>query len=509
MSATGESMQPNSGTSLQATGEGQSSALEAGRSRSHSLNSLSNLARSLREPVAKSDDEEDSDEPQPKPRTGTFISSWSVLANTILGVGMLALPWATAQVGWIFAGILLASAAFFANCSLYLLACVAEEMGGENTTFYSVCTVVAPKLRHFVDFAIVVKCFGVATSYLQVIGQNLVPLLNPEPEDKLVVRFLVILVAVALVSPIAYRRRIGKTKFTNWLSLSGIMYVWILLLSYSIGNLCGSVSVYKQEGSSMGERTSFGPIGVIDILTTVPVFIFSFTCHQNMFPVANEIQDPSTKKLGYVASSAILTAVGAYSTVMFFGYAVFGRSIKENYLQAMLPHEPDAPSPLFIVKTGVIGGDILMSVSNALSFPLQSHPCRRSLTVLLSSCLGSTYEYPQVGERWMRRVLTTLILVGTITVATFVDDLGIVFSIVGTVGSNTICYIMPGFLYIQTFRGKPGTSQLVLRLATAQFIIGCFVLPTCLFSIFYKAGHGQDSSSTTITTTIAKMAAIA
>jgi len=196
-----------------------------------------------------------------------------------------------------------------------------------------------------------------------------------------------------------------------------------------------------------------------------------------MFPVANEITDPSVRRLSAVASSAVLTAMVAYGACIVFGYAVFGREIKENYLLA-LPQS--APVNL---------GSILMSLCNGLSLPLQSHPCRRSLTVLVSSCMGVTYEYPQVGERWLRRLLTTIILVGTLGVATVVNDLGIVFEIVGTVGSNTICYIMPAYLYIQTFRGKQGTSSLKLRLAYLQLCIGCLVLPTCLFSIFYKALH--------------------
>merc|ERR1711988_1122504 len=100
------------------------------------------------------------------------------------------------------------------------------------------------------------------------------------------------------------------------------------------------------------------------------------------------------------------------------------------------------------------------------------HPCRRSMIVLLKSCTGVSYEYPQVGERWLRRFLTTLILVGAIGVATAVDDLGIVFEIVGTVGSNTICYIMPAYLYVQTFRGKSEGSRLTLRLAVIQLCVG-------------------------------------
>merc|ERR1719375_2440683 len=299
---------------------------------------------------------------------------------------------------------------------------------------------------------------------------------KPSKQDELLVRFLVILVSVLTVAPVAYRRRIGKTRFTNWLSLSGIMFVWGLLMFYCFGNLIADVQIPHQKGDSIGDRTSAGPKSAVDVLTTLPVFIFCFTCHQNMFPVANEIQNPSIRRLGLVGASAVVTAVSLYGACIVLGYSVFGHDTKDNFLLALPQND--------VVRAG----GILMALSNALSFPLQSHPCRKSLTVLFTSC-GVSYEYPQVGERWLRRLLTTIIILGTVTVSTLVKDLGIVFEIVGTVGSNTICYIMPAILYIYTFSGKADSSKLRFRLAILQLCIGLIVLPTCLFSIFWKAAH--------------------
>lgn len=436
------------------------------------VSTMSSLSQALAQHVEDSDEESDS---VPKQRTGTFLSSWSVLANTILGVGMLALPWAAAQVGWILAGIFLLVAAFFANFSLHLLACIALELGGEDTTFYSVCQVVAPRMRFLVDIAIVVKCFGVATSYLQVIGQTAIQVFHPAKRDYLVFRFLVISLSVLIVSPVCFRRRIGNTRFTNWLALAGILYVWVLLMVCCVGNLFFKMPLEHQQGMTIVDRTAVAPRNVVEVFTTIPVFIFSFTCHQNLFPIANEIKDPSSRRIGCVAMSAVLTAVALYGACIVFGYSTFGSTIQQNFLLG-LPQ-----------GTLVSIGGLLMATSNALSFPLQSHPCRRSLIVLLNSCTGKPYEYPQVGERLMRRLLTAVILAGAVCTATVVNDLGIVFEIVGTVGSNTICYIMPALLYIHTFRGKVSASGLTLRLAVLQLCVGLLVLPTCLFSIFYKA----------------------
>lgn len=407
------------------------------------------------------------------PRTGTFLSSWSVLANTILGIGLLGLPWAAAQVGWILSFVLLGAAAFWANFSLYLLSCVALEVGGRTTTFYSVCTTVAPHLRLFVDMAIAVKCFGVATSYLLVVAQTLLPMLDPCPKDMKVMRGLTIMACVLLVAPVCARRRLGKSTMTNWIALSCIFYVWCLFMVKSF------VKATDSGDASDDVTTSMGPVGAINVLSTVPVYIFAFTCHQNMFPITNEIKDPSPRKLGGVATAAVSTALALYVAAATLGYAVYGSTVKENFLLAL----PDGPL--------VTAGRFFMAISNVLSFPLQCHPCRRSLTVLIGRVTGESYEYPEKGERMLRRYLTCAICIGTVIVATFVDDMGMVFSIIGTVGSNTICLIMPAYLYIKTFESNESSSVIMISMAKLQLLIGLIVLPSGLFSIFWKAIHGS------------------
>lgn len=434
---------------------------------------LNGFARSVLEQGASSD--EDSPKNEPKVRSGNFSSSWSVLTKTILGVGMLTVPWAAAHIGWIMAGVLLLGAGAFATLALHLLACVAIELGGEDTTFYSACARVAPQMRFFVEIAIAVKCLGVATSYLQVTGALVVSVIDPPEEEKFIAKFLVILAAVICMCPICFRRRIGKTGFTNWIALAGIVYVWILLVSYGAGNLFGSLTIPGQVGNTVLERTSMFPPGsIIDIITTIPVFIFSFTCHQNMFPIANEITEPSVDRLTSVALASVSTGVGIYGSCIIFGYAAFGADIDSNFLEALPP------------SVYVTAGKVFFAIASALSFPLQTHPCRRSLSVLLKTALKKTFEYPQRGERLMRRGLTFLILIAIMTFATIVDDLGLIFELVGAIGSNTMCYIMPTYLYIKTFWGKPHASWLMMRLALLQFTFGILLIPACLFSIFYK-----------------------
>lgn len=53
---------------------------------------------------------------------------------------------------------------------LYFLARSAEKVGGRNASFSSLSKLTWPKLGIFFDAAIAIKCFGVAISYLIILG---------------------------------------------------------------------------------------------------------------------------------------------------------------------------------------------------------------------------------------------------------------------------------------------------------------------------------------------------
>lgn len=66
---------------------------------------------------------------------------------------------------------------------LYFLSQCAEKVGGRNTSFASLSKLTWPRLGVFFDIAIAVKCFGVAVSYLIIIG-DLMPQVKEIREGK-------------------------------------------------------------------------------------------------------------------------------------------------------------------------------------------------------------------------------------------------------------------------------------------------------------------------------------
>jgi amino acid permease len=62
----------------------------------------------------------------------------------------------------------------------------------------------------------------------------------------------------------------------------------------------------------------------------LPIFVFAFTCHQNIFAVYNELIDNSPKEVTKVVQISIGTALGVYQTIGILGYLTFGTNVQSN-----------------------------------------------------------------------------------------------------------------------------------------------------------------------------------
>merc|ERR1712232_532263 len=83
---------------------------------------------------------------------------------------MLGIPRAFSVAGFALGTVLII---FFGACSAFgchLLACSARKVGRVPCSFYSVSNAVVPRWTWLVDGAVAIKCFGVAISYLIIVG---------------------------------------------------------------------------------------------------------------------------------------------------------------------------------------------------------------------------------------------------------------------------------------------------------------------------------------------------
>ncbi|KAI8889383.1 hypothetical protein K501DRAFT_238695 [Backusella circina FSU 941] len=384
------------------------------------------------------------------------IASTSInLSNTILGTGMLAMPAALASVGLIPGIMMIMYAGLTSALGLYFLARCAEKVGGRNTSFASLSKLTWPRLGVFFDIAIAVKCFGVAVSYLIIIGdlmpQVLLSFFNNVDELYMDRRFWITIAMVTIVAPLSFLRRLDSLKYTSIVALVAVVYLVTIVVYHFIS-------------------PNFPPAEEIEyftfstkVLGKLPVFIFAFTCHQNIFSVYNELRDNSEKSVLRVIGLSIGSAAFIYELVAVLGYISFGKSVKGNIIL-------EYPQSYFVAF-----GRLAIVILVIFSYPLQAHPCRACLDKVLDF---DKKEFQSTISKKKYILITSAIIIISYLIAITVTELDLVLAFVGSTGSTTISFILPGLFYFRMYNDRKWHWK---RLVAAFLVVyGFFIMTVCL-----------------------------
>lgn len=182
---------------------------------------------------------------------------------------MLSMPAAIARIGYVpgTSSLLLTGSLCFLGLHLLLKAT------GPRNERESIATISRNRyLAIFADTAIVIKCIGVAASYLFVFGETsseVLKLMPGLPSYFTQPTSLICFVLFPLI-PLCFLKSIDALKYTSLGGLLAIVYLIIL-----------SLANYIREGAPQLDVATFEKVGW-EYITCFPVFIFAFTCHQNV-----------------------------------------------------------------------------------------------------------------------------------------------------------------------------------------------------------------------------------
>jgi amino acid permease len=349
--------------------------------------------------------------------------------------------------------ILTCVSGLFAVVGLILYVLCADE-NGRNTTLSELASIYMPYSKFLVDFSVFLKCFGVSLSYL-IITRQLLPVViktvfgntildNPKT---------LLIVFLAFTGPFCYFQKLDKLKYTSFCGVVAIFFVVLATVyRYAKTEVPNNIIVLYFTTPNINYLSGFGK------------FVFSFTCHQNIFAIHSEMDDnsvPRMKKLIYfVAFSALIL----YIPFGLINYLLYGQMIKDNIIQNY-PNDVLATIVRFLYV-------IVMGVS----YPLQVNPSRTYLIKMIG------IKFKEQEAKILSFIVTTLIILMTYGIAISGMDLGLVYTIIGATASSFMCLIFPSLFYFHMDTPKP-TSLVVL--SYLSFLFGVFVFSATIYSVVY------------------------
>lgn len=183
-----------------------------------------------------------------------------------------------ASVGILPGVFLIFFSALASGTGLHFLSRCAARTEGRNASFFAISKLTWPKVAFLFDLAIAIKCFGVAVSYLIIIG-DLMPQVIASFTNHAVLpyfltdrRFWITVFMLTLVLPLSFLRKLDSLKYTSLISLVAVIYLCVIVIYHYFS------PNYPPPPDDAIEVVHFS----WKFLGHLPVFVFAFTCHQNV-----------------------------------------------------------------------------------------------------------------------------------------------------------------------------------------------------------------------------------
>jgi len=204
--------------------------------------------------------------------------------------------------------------------------------------------------------------------------------------------------ALVAVVPVSFYRTLDELKKASTMALFCILLLALGIVAYANGvaglNPCGSTTNSESESendssSCRGEVVAFTTIP--QTISKLPIFIFAFTCQQNIFPIVNELQNRTQERVNTVIYASIGLAFVLFTVVALEGYQTFGSNVRGDIL-LNYPQQHDIHVTIL---------RICIAIMLVLHYPLQLDPSRRCLTSLVR--VIKLWWYSNTNNRSKRR----------------------------------------------------------------------------------------------------------
>ncbi|KAJ3181600.1 hypothetical protein HDU85_003542 [Gaertneriomyces sp. JEL0708] len=404
-------------------------------------------------------------------------------ANSIIGAGIIGLPYAFLQAGFLTGLVLLFTLTFVVDWTVNLLIKDAK-LAGKSSYQDMIFHCWGSKGYAAISALQVVFAYGGSPAYAVIVGDTLplvfrqvVPstsFLYPVVASR---QSMIILCTLFVSLPLSLYRDISKLAKTSAVSLLAIAFIVMTVV------VAGPMESVDRKGVE-------DPWTVIrpGVVNAVGVISFAFVCHHNTFLIYGSLKKPTMDRFAIVTHLSTGLSLLACLVLACAGYLTFREKTQGNILNSF------SPTPL------PTAARFLFGLNMFLTFPLECIVCREVI-------FNYFYAHPAVpvGERWMTEevnqkvdwkvhaAVTGALSVSAMAVAVVTCDLGIVLELTGGLAASILAYILPPLCYIRLTSGATWSLKNIPQLCCVAFgiaIVGVTVVQTFIKMI--EGGEGKQ-----------------
>jgi len=305
-------------------------------------------------------------------QAGSLRAGLLVLTTTAMGAGVLTLPFAIKELGWLLGSLVTVAVACLNVTSLDLLL----DAGGhfQANSYSELMSRAGGRLAAgFLDLTVTAITLGANTAYFLFLKQLLPVLLATFGAPPWVATAHVVMPAVAVVVfAISLPRDITALGKFTVLGVCSVFYICGLMI---VTAMVGGVDVQELRASVVDlAHVEDVPLG--GATNAIALIIAGFLCQYNVFFVYSDVKEPTTRRLRKITRFSTLFQALSYLALGLSGYAAFGAETLDNVYMNF---------PASDLRANV--GKLLVCASLCVSIPLCTFAARAQFVALLVQAL--------------------------------------------------------------------------------------------------------------------------
>eukprot|EP01061_Rhynchopus_euleeides_P022839 TRINITY_DN37298_c0_g1_i1.p1 TRINITY_DN37298_c0_g1~~TRINITY_DN37298_c0_g1_i1.p1 ORF type:complete len:517 (+),score=198.39 TRINITY_DN37298_c0_g1_i1:67-1551(+) len=313
------------------------------------------------------------------------------LINAVLGAGIVSLPYAWAEAGFILGWVMFIFTAVFTCYTLELLIYIADPLCRQGEIPIVSYEVLAERIlgqwgKFLVIFSQFLFAFGISVGYVVIIHDELPTSLS----QILSVDFFndnesltVLMAAIGILFPLSSLRDVSAlSKASAFCFVSAFFLIVVMAYEFAedrdtwCDNETQAVDPNASEASSgSGELCSpeWGSIGKVSVFSVYGIFVFTKACHHTEFQIYRSLGVDATPQLwSFVCRMAIVLCSIITSTCAMMVYGIFGTQVEDDFFKSFTGD-----------NTVVSIGRLMFTCLIMMSFPMQLFVSRETLQIMI------------------------------------------------------------------------------------------------------------------------------